>query len=179
MPKGIRNEDTTTEVVSKSDTLTLVEPVAISDIGFRTGRNINLHSPSFCSRSLASDKGETAIVPFSFCLFRSFKITACHSGERTSPDRRQRLSQTCSSSWTFSSTDIVLSGNSIGTAFPPCPILADCTRHSKCRRTFKAERRRSAARDLGPSIRTDFIASPLHLLVISALATLMDRGPRT
>jgi hypothetical protein len=80
------SEDTTTKVVAKPDTLTLAKPVAISDIRFRTRRDLDYHIPSFCSRSLASDQGETVIVPFSICLLRSFKIAACRSGERTSPD---------------------------------------------------------------------------------------------
>jgi hypothetical protein len=56
------------KVVTKTETLTLIKPIAVCNIGFSTRRDPNFHLPSFCSRSLASDQGETDMRPSSICF---------------------------------------------------------------------------------------------------------------
>jgi hypothetical protein len=56
------------KLITQTETLTLIKPIAVCNIGFSTRRDSNFHFPSFCNRSLASDQGETDMRPSSICF---------------------------------------------------------------------------------------------------------------
>lgn len=84
--------------------LPLVKPVPLQEVCLGLLGNFNNHGPTCKNRLFASCHEHNRACPCSSCFLRESRISRCHSGDFTSPECLQRLSQRSSKSRTFSAT---------------------------------------------------------------------------
>jgi hypothetical protein len=158
-------DQATTEIVSQPRRLSLIKPIAFSDISFGIGRNTDDHRPSCIKRAFASGHAEIVARASSRRRLRSSSTSRCHSGDLTSQGRAQRLCHTLSRSWAFSATDKLSIW--ISTDMATSWNNLQCTETTVHRPSQNGSDQRLAT--TGSSIPLGFIASPLHRLVRDAL----------